>query len=158
MTNLSTLVSDGELVQLAQGPCGTVAAVAGWRESVRALTPGGDVDRALQKALTLAHTPLDIAIRAKWCSRLRGRSDMFEVRINGIRFYGGRVTTAGQLPALVLLFAGAEQKAGSKEADPAVLERAESKLAEIRDRLAREPGPALSLVGRAASRKAKEAR
>ncbi len=157
VTNLSTLLAGGEVVQLAQGSCGTVAAVPGWREFAGGLTPTDDVDRAFRKALTLAHTPLEQAIRANWCSRLSGRADMFEVRINGVRFYGGRITTAGQPPTLILLFAGAEQKSGSRSADQDVLDRAEAKLNGIRQLLAQESATVVLLHGRRGGAKSKGA-
>lgn len=148
VTKLSTLEADGEVVHLGQGPAAVVAAVRGWREAMSALKPAGDVDRALQKALTLAHTPFEQAVKVRWCSRLRDRPDMFEVRVNGVRFYGGRITTVGQPPAVILLFAGAEQKAGSRAADSAVLDRAEAQLEEIRRKLAEQPASVVALHDR----------
>ncbi|MBM4346147.1 MAG: hypothetical protein FJ100_22465 [Deltaproteobacteria bacterium] len=138
MTNLSTLWADGAFVQLAAGPAAHVIAVADWHQKTAALTPEVDVDRATARALSLAGVSLAVATRTNWCSRLQGHPDLFEIRINGVRYYGGNAGPAGAgVPVLlVLVLAGAEQKGGHRGADPAQIAAAQAAVAEARNRLA----------------------
>lgn len=137
MTKLSTLLADGEFVQLAVGSCAAVVAVRGWRERSTALTPREDVDRAVQRALALADLDFGIAIRTAWCKRLTGRPGLFEIRFNGVRFYGGRAgrQSGPDQAVIVLVFAGAEQKSGRSGADATELDTVERAIVAARARL-----------------------
>lgn len=135
MTNLSTLLTTGELRRVSPG--GQVAVVCvsrAWLRDRDGLTPEQDVINAMKTMLSLAETPLQTAFGRNSCSRLKGRDGLFEIRRNGVRFYGGHIgetSEAGQRLA-VLAFVAAEQKAGRTAADAALLDRAEASITALR--------------------------
>lgn len=137
LTNLSTLLAEGELERLGEGTCAAVVAISGWRAKCKKLQPETDVNRAMRHALLLTDLAFDLATRSNWCSRLQGRPGLFEIRVNGVRFYGGRVgnVASGSQEILLLVFAGAEQKAGRRAASDDELDRAESAIAKVRAQL-----------------------
>lgn len=136
MTKLSTLLAGGDLAQIAIGRVAVVLGSKSWRRDVAGMTPERDVDSATQTAMALAGLPLDTAIRTASCSRLTGRGGMFEIRRNGVRFYGakvGEVVVDGRPIAVVaIVVVAAEQKGGRAQANSALLDRAEAELAAIR--------------------------
>lgn len=138
MTKLSTLLAGGEFVQLAAGTAACVLATADWHAKTAKLAPAQDVARANQKAMLLGNTPFGVAVQTSWCSRLQGHPDLFEIRINGIRYYGGNLGAAdATAPAvIVLVFAGAEQKGGRRHADDAQIAAAQLAVAVARDKFA----------------------
>jgi hypothetical protein len=151
LTNLSTLLANSDLQEVASGTEAVVLGTDKWRSIQLAMTPERDVDRATVHVRQLANTALDTAIKTGWCSRLRGRSGLFEVRVNGVRFYGGQIgtTTGSNRPLLVLTFVGAEHK-GGRQASAAVLDEAEAVIEALRRRveLAEQAATVTSLASR----------
>lgn len=136
LTNLSTLLDDGDLAQVASGTEAVVLSTARYRDALVDLAPERDVDRAVAKLAQLAGTRLETAFKMDWCTRLTGYDDLFEIRVNGVRLYAGRVgrATADEAQVLVIVAASAEQKSGKSKADPAVLADAERQVVALRAR------------------------
>jgi len=161
LTDLSTLLRDGGLERLAVGSVAVILATSAWVRARDGMTPEEDVMRALKTSRALAGTPLDRMVRMNGMSRLRGRSGLFEIRCNGVRFYGGRVgrcTALGQVLELLVL-AGAEQKSGKTNVDEELLDRVEQDIVALRQcvaKLEREPVVLKSVAGGAGPKKGRK--
>lgn len=130
VTKVSTLQTGQRLVQVASGTAATVLGSPNWVAVRDGLTPTSDVENALLKAGQLGSEPLEKCARMKWVTfPMKGRSGVFEIRVRGIRFYGGRIAKVGGSDVLVLL--GAEQKAGNLQADTNVLDGVERELTRL---------------------------
>lgn len=150
LTDLSTLLDDGGLHVLTEGAVAVVLVSATWRRDRDGMTPEEDVVRALGTARALADTALDTMCKMQRAGRLKARHGLFEIRCNGVRFYGAHVgrcyRNGGSRDVIVL--AGAEQKSGRTKADAALLDRVEAEIGTVRAEVDRQhaAGPALVSV------------
>jgi hypothetical protein len=136
LTNLSTLLADGDLQQVAAGEVAVVLVSKSWRKDRDGMTPEQHVLDAMKVLISLANTVLETAVGMNSCSKLQGRHGLHEIRKKGVRFYGARLgpvaTADGERVAIV--FAGAEQKSGRTPPDEDLLDRVERSLGGLRDR------------------------
>lgn len=102
-----------------------VAAVFGTPDYVsesNGIANAEDKVKADAKVLVLGDHGLEKIARMNFCTfPMKGRAGLFEVRVQGIRYYGGRLGMSAGKEIYVL--AGAENKAGKSAADPAILDR-----------------------------------
>jgi hypothetical protein len=119
------------VVDLVVGTATVVVCVPTWNQERAALTPTIDVQRAYAKLLRLADHSLEAFGRMNFLTfPMKGRNGFFEVRQNGVRFYGARHCRVGPTDLVVML--GVEQKAGRTNASKAVLDQSEARLLEFK--------------------------
>lgn len=125
-----------------------MAAVFGTAEFVEesnGIANSDDKERADARLIPLVENGLEKVARLKFCTfPMKGRAGLFEIRVNGVRYYGGRIGTANGKDIYVL--AGAENKAGRAAADDGLLDRCGETLKGLSDRLT--PPPATRGPGR----------
>lgn len=127
LTKKYTALSNAGYSLVVAGMRSVVLASKTFIETKDGLKPTRDATTAFGKVHTLGDYALDQLARLSSCTMLRGRAGLFEIRCNGIRFYGARVGTWDGRD-LVLMLDG-EQKAGARAADSAVLDRCEQQKA-----------------------------
>jgi hypothetical protein len=117
------------------GPAAVIYGVPEWVQEKARLTPSRDVISALAKLVVLSKNSLEAVGGMSFIGfPLRGRAGFFEVRVNGIRFYGTRVATLQPNPPkhlqerALLILLGAESKAGKRSADSALLDACTARL------------------------------
>lgn len=128
------------LDELCDGDAACLVGTEVFARELRRLDLSRDQSRSLHARLqTLAQHGLDECVKLKSFSRLKKAGHgLFEVRKEGVRFYGGRLP-GGDKEHLVLL--GAENKSGNVAADADLLARCKQELATLSNALtAEEPG------------------
>ncbi len=121
-TLLEAVAKLGLDVLVDQPRGGVVVSNDDWGTEQASIKKRNDVLRAGAKVEVLGQHGLETAKQQKFCTfPMRGRSGLFEIRVNGVRFYGGRLGTAEKREVSVLL--GAEDKDGNNEADRRILDR-----------------------------------
>lgn len=134
-TNLLTCLKAAGVERLDVGAQGATVAglfiAAECRTEFGSITPTEDLANAVAKLRKLEEEGLQKICRLNFCSfPLKGTDGLFEIRNNGVRIYGCRISTISiRLELLVLL--GAEQKAGKEEANKSLLLRCQKKEALI---------------------------
>jgi hypothetical protein len=110
-----------------------VVSTPSWRKDRDGLTPEQDVLNAMKKLTALAAIRFETALGMNSVKQLKANA-LFEIRVNGVRFYGARLPmvhiAAG--PRSLLVVAGAEQKSGNVRPDASLLARVEREIEEIR--------------------------
>lgn len=133
-TFLSTLCGPGART-LCAGSKTIVVVDAMWTKDTRKIRDKRGLEGALAKARELGELQLETASKLHWLKfPLGARRGMFEIRRDGVRFYGGRITTFDRKQLVILT--GAERKDGDA-ADPALLDRCEKTLVAIADVVAK---------------------
>lgn len=90
--------------------------------------------RADARLLPLGDNGLEKVAKLKFCTfPMKGRAGLFEIRVEGVRYYGGRIGNSDGKQIYVL--AGAENKAGRDEANAALLDRCVKTLKDLTEKL-----------------------
>lgn len=116
-------------VLATEGLTGVVFFDKGVKERIERLTPTEDVLSAIAKVSKFGHTDFETITRMGFVTRLSRRSGLFEVRKNGVRFYGGRLpsTEVSDRTKSIYVLLASEQKSGKSEADPQLLDDCEKR-------------------------------
>ena len=121
-TKLYTLRLGFEPTLVEEGGASIVLAHQRWLDLRATLKPSRDVAQAAAKLKFLAAEDMETLARMGWFTfPMKSRAGLFELRKNGVRFYGGRIGTLDD--RAVHLLAGGESKGGKTQASPAELDR-----------------------------------